>query len=141
MKKILFLIIAVLLMFIVSACGTGGSFQANHVTNVELSEPNFNIIAKNVSGTAMQGYILGLSISQGSEIGSFGVVKVAGVDKPYDAAMKNLWENFEEEYGTVEGKKLALVNIRHDNELLNTFLYTQAKYFITADVVEFVDMD
>jgi hypothetical protein len=141
MKKILFLIIAVSIMFIVSACGTGGSFQANHVTNVELSEPNFNIIAKNVSGTAMQGYILGLSISQGSEIGSFGVVKVAGVDKPYDAAMKNLWENFEEEYGTVEGKKLALVNIRHDNELLNTFLYTQAKYFITADVVEFVDMD
>jgi hypothetical protein len=139
MKKIILLIAAVSVMFIVSACGTGGAFQANHVTNVELSEPNFNIVARNVSGTAMQGYILGLSISQGSEVGSFGVVKVAGVDKPYDVAMKNLWKNYEEEYGTVEGKKLALVNIRHDSELLNTIVYTQAKYFITADVVEFVD--
>ena len=141
MKKTLFLITAVSIMFIVSSCGTGGAFQANHVTNVELSEPNFNIVARNVSGAAMQGYILGISISQGSDVGAFGLVRVTGVDKPYDTAMQNLWQNFEEEYGTVEGKKLALVNIRHDSELLNTFLYTQAKYYITADVVEFIEKD
>ena len=139
MKKIIVLVTAVLMITLLSSCGTGGAFQANHVTNVELSEPNFNIVARDVSGSSMQGYILGLSYSQGSEIGSFGVVKVAGVEKPYDVAIKNLWNNFEENYGSIEGKKLALVNVRHDSELLNTLIYTQAKYFITADVVEFVE--
>lgn len=139
MKKTIIIAIAVSMAIIFSGCGTGGAFQANHVTNVELSGPNFNIVAKNVHGSAMQGYILGLSYSQGSDIGSFGVVKVAGVEKPYDTALQNLWKNFEAEYGSAEGKKLALVNIRHDSELLNTFFYAQAKYFITADVVEFVE--
>ena len=64
---------------------------------------------------------------------------MAGVEKPYDSALKNLWKNYEEEYGKIEGKKLALVNIRNDSEVLNTILYTQAKYFITADVIEFID--
>ena len=139
MKKTLFTIILIALVALVSGCATGGAFQANHVTSVELSEPNFNIVARGLSGTAMQGYLLGISISQGSDVNMFGFVKVAGVEKLYDTAIKDLWKNYEKDYGSAEGKKLALINIRHDSEILNTILYTQAKYFITADVVEFVD--
>ncbi len=139
MKKIVVLLISISLITLLSSCGTGGAFQATHVTNVELSQPNFNIVARNVSGTSMQGYLLGFSGPQGSSFGSFGLVKVSGVERPYDTAVKNLWENYEEEYGQIEGKKLALINVRHDNEVLNTIIYTQAKYFITADIVEFIE--
>lgn len=139
MKKISVIIISLTLIILLSSCGTGGSLHSFNTTNVELSKPNFTIVAKNVSGTAMQGYILGLSIPQGSEVGSFGIVKVSGVEKPYDSAYRDLWNNFEESNGKIGNKKLALINIRHDSEVLNTILYTQAKYFVTADVIEFID--
>ncbi|MCW8850704.1 MAG: hypothetical protein OQJ81_12050 [Melioribacteraceae bacterium] len=139
MKKILYSSIFITLLVLFSGFAAGGAFQTSHVTSVELSEPNFNIVARDLSGMSMQGYILGLSISQGSDVGLFGFVKVAGVEKLYDTAIMDLWKNYEKKYGEREGKKLALVNIRQDSEILNTILYTQAKYFITADVVEFVD--
>ena len=139
MKRLITLFVAIVLLIVLSGCGTSGAFRSNQVTNVELSEPNFNIVAKDVTGSSMQGYLFGLSISQGSEIGIFALVKVSGVEKLYDSAVKELWKNYREKYGDIEGKKLALVNIRHDTELLNTFVYTQAKYFITADVVEFIE--
>ena len=139
MKKILFPLILVMFMAFLSGCATGGAFQAYHVTSVELSQPNFNIVARDLSGTSMQGYLLGVSISQGSDVGTFGLVKVAGVEKLYDTAIKDLWKNYQEKYGEIEGKKLALVNIRQDSEILNTIFYTQAKYFITADVIEFIE--
>ena len=130
--------ISALIIFVVSlsGCAAGGAFTSNNVTSVELSKPNFNIVARDISGTAIQGYLLGVCVSQGSEVGIFGLVKIAGDDKIYDTAVKNLWKNYKEKYGDIEGKKLVLANIRQDTELLNTFFYAQAKYFITADVVE-----
>ena len=139
MKKILFLMFVFGLLVLLSGCGTGGTFQSSYVTSVELSQPNFNIVAKDLNGTAMQGYLIGVSIAQGSDIGTFGLVKVAGVEKLYDTAIKDLWSNYQEKYGEIEGKKLALVNIRQDSEVLNTLVYTQVKYFISADVVEFIE--
>ncbi len=139
MKKIIIALISISLLVIFSGCGTGGAFQANHVTSVELSKPNFNIAARDVHGSATQGYLVGISYSQGSDIGTFALIKVAGVEKLYDAAIKDLWNNYREKYGDTEEKKLALVNIRQDTEILNTIVYTQAKYFITADVIEFVE--
>jgi hypothetical protein len=139
MKRILFSLFLVTLLVFSSGCATGGAFQAYHVTNVELSQPNFNIVARDLNGTSMQGYLLGVSISQGSDIGTFGLIKVAGVEKLYDTAIRDLWKNYQDNYGKIEGKKLALVNIRQDSEILNTFFYTEAKYFITADVVEFIE--
>ena len=139
MKKTFFLLISITLIALLSGCGTAGAFHTNHVTNVELSKPNFNIVAKDVQGSSMQGYIFGASISQGSDVATFGIARVTGVEKLYDTAIKNLWKNYREKYGDLEGKNIALVNVRHDTEVLNTFVYTQAKYFITADVVEFVE--
>lgn len=139
MKKTFFLLISIILIALLSGCGTAGAFHTNHVTNVELSKPNFNIVARDLHGSSMQGYLFGASISQGSDVGTFALIKVAGVEKLYDTAIKNLWKNYREKYGDPEGKKIALVNVRHDTQVLNTFVYTQAKYFITADVVEFVE--
>jgi hypothetical protein len=138
MKKILISLGSFILLFTLYGCGTTGTFRANNVTNVELSQPNFNIVARNVQGLAMQGFLFGFSVPQGSDVGIFGLIRVSGVENPYDTAVKDLWSKYQEKYGDIEGKKLALVNIRQDTEVLNTFIYTQAKYFISADVIEFI---
>jgi len=116
-----------------------GSFRANNVTNVELSEANFNIVARDLQGSAREGYLFGVSAPQGADINTFGLIKISGDEKPYATAVKNLWKNYEEKYGEIKGKNLVLVNIRQDNEMLNTLIYTEVKYFITADVVEFIE--
>ena len=139
MKKIILSLGSIILLIALSGCGTMGTFHANNVTNVELSQPNFNIVARNLQGSAMQGYLFGVSAPQGSNIGTFALIKISGVDKPYDAAMKDLWRNYQEKYGDIEGKKLALVNIRQDTKTLNTFIYTEATYYISADVIEFIE--
>ncbi len=139
MKRIIFSIFLITSLISLSGCATGGAFQTNQITSVELSRPNFNIVSRDLNGTAMQGYLLGISISQGSDIGMFGLVKITGVERLYDSAIRDLWKNFREKYGDIEGKKLALVNIRQDTEILNTLVYTQVKYFVTADVVEFIE--
>ena len=48
-----------------------------------------------------------------------------------------LWNNYRKIYGDTEGKKLTIFNIHHDFEILNTFVYSKTKNFITADAVEF----
>jgi hypothetical protein len=53
-----------------------GTFKANNITNVELSQPNFNIVARNVQGSSNQGYLIGISAPQGSDIGSFGLIRI-----------------------------------------------------------------
>ena len=116
-----------------------GTFLANNITNVVLSQSNFNIVARDLQGKAMQGYLFGVSAPQGSDLNTFALIKVSGVEKPYAAAVQDLWNKYREKYGDIEGKKLALVNIRQDTETLNTLIYTEARYFITADVVEFIE--
>ena len=49
-KKTVLLILSITFLAILTGCSTGGSFLANNVTNVELSEPNFDIVAKNIEG-------------------------------------------------------------------------------------------
>ena len=139
MKKSILFLILICFAVLLAGCGTGGAFQTNHSTTVELSEPNYNILAAGVTGTSMQGYILGLSIASGSNIGTFGLARVSGDVMLYDAAVKDILKNFEKEHGETAGRKLALINVRHDAEMLNTFIYTQTDYFITADVIEFIE--
>jgi uncharacterized protein YceK len=138
MKNVILILTSITLVALLSGCGTMGTFRANNQTNVELSQPNFRIVARNLQGSATQGYLFGVSIPQGSDIGSFALVRISGVDKPYATALNELWENYTEKYGAIKCKKLALINIRQDTETLNTLVYTEAKYFITADVIEFI---
>jgi hypothetical protein len=134
---LLFLLFLLLVLF--SACTTGGSFISQNATAVELSEPNFNIVAKNVEGSSKAAYIIGVTYSAGSIANTLAFARVSGSKKLYDDAVKDLWKNFEAEYGDPEGKKLALVNIRIDNDMLNLLLYAETELFITADVIEFIE--
>ena len=141
MKKNILMIFAAALITVLGGCSAAGSFQTNQVTSVELSEPNFNIIAHGVQGSADQGYLLGIAFSQGADVGTFALARVSGDEKLYDTAVKDLWKNFKEKYGDTEGRKLALVNIRQDADMLNTIIYAEVKFYITADVVEFIEAD
>lgn len=141
MKKVYFRRIIVLLIFIaLSGCASTGQFNSGHLTNVELSENNFRIIATNVHGEASSGYLLGFSGAFRSETQTLALIRVHGKGLLYKEALENFWNNFAEKYGSVEGRDLALVNVRFDSDALNVLgLYTQPKISIRADVIEFVD--
>ena len=118
-------------------CTAGGSFISSNTTSVELSEPNFNIVGKNIQGSSTASYILGVTYSAGSIANSLAIARVGGSAKLYDDAIKDLWKNFEREYGNTGEKNLVLTNIRIDNDMLNLILYAQTDLYITADVIEF----
>jgi hypothetical protein len=120
-----------------SGCLNTGMFLSTNNTEVELSSNNYEIVATNVSGEAKAGYILGLSFSAGAATNTFAIARVSGSGMLYMEALENLWADYEEKHGSVLGKKLALVNVRYDSDVLNLLLYTEAKISIRADVVEF----
>ena len=136
-KKTVLLILSITFLAILTGCSTGGSFLANNVTNVELSEPNFDIVAKNIEGYSKASYLIGLTYSSGSIANTIALARVGGTAKLYDDAIQNLWNNFTLKYGNPEGKKLVLANIRIDNDMLNLLVYTHTELYITADVIEF----
>ena len=136
MKRTVFLLL--LGVFILSGCSSTGFFTSANLTNVELSEANYEIVAKNVTGQAQAAYLFGLSGSFRGELSTFALVKLEGSGFLYQDALTDFWNNFEERTGTqVEGRRLALVNVRYDSDALNLFVYTKPKVAITADVVEF----
>jgi hypothetical protein len=120
-----------------AGCSTGGTFLAQNVTNVELSENNFDIIARNVAGTAHADYLIGLSFSNGVTAGTFALARVGGTATLYNDAFENLWANFEKDYGSRENRNLVLTNVRYDTDILNLLLFTKTTLNIHADVVEF----
>ena len=136
-KQWLVFIIGTLALLLFSGCSTGGSFVALNVTNVELSNSESEIVAKDVGGTSTAGYLFGFSYSTGNMASTLALVRVDGTATLYDTAVRDLWKNYEGTYGSTEGKKLALVNIRYDADMLNLFIYTKTTLYIHADVVEF----
>lgn len=139
MKKFNLFLFAVMLTVFLGGCSTGGSFITHNATSVELSEANFNIVAKDLEGYSTASYVLGVTYSMGNVSNTLALARVGGTAKLYDEAIKNIWEKYEEQFGAREGKKLALINIRADNDMLNLLLYTQTELYLTADVVEFID--
>ena len=113
--------------------------MAGNVTDVQLQRNNFKIVARNVSGEAQAGYILGGTYSMGMASNTFALFRVSGSGMLYKEALENLWKNYEAANGPVEGKKIALINVRYDSDVLNLFIYTQPKIIIRADIVEFTD--
>lgn len=136
MRKLLTLIPVFALMIFMS-CAPSGMTLNHSGTQVELSSPNFKLVAKDITGEAESSYILGISFSYGAVTNTLAVYRLEGTGLLYKEAMQKLWKNFEEKYGPAEGKKLGLVNVRYDADVLNLLLYTQVKLYITADVVEF----
>ncbi len=128
-----------LLTLLISGCSTGGMFTSGHVTDVQLQRNNFKIVARDISGEAKAGYLIGGSFSMGMATNTFAFVRVAGSGELYKEAMQDLWKNIESACGPVEGRKIALINVRYDAEALNLIVYTQPRITIRADVVEFTD--
>ena len=121
-------------------CVSTGKFNSTNLTNVELSQDNFRVIATNVYGEASSHYLLGLSFAQGGETQTVALISLGGDRLLYKVALENLWRNFEQTHGNVEGRSLALVNVRFDSEALNVLIfYTRPKISVRADVIEFVE--
>jgi len=138
-QKLVYIVLIPIFITLISGCYSAGSFLSQNVTNVELSDPNFTYVARNLEGSSKADYLIGVSFSTGFMANTFALVRVGGTETLYDDAVQMLWDKYKEKHGDIEGKKLALVNIRYDTDILNLFVYTQTKLYIHADVVEFVE--
>ena len=136
-QKVICLTLLITMLVFLSSCTTGGSFLAQNVTNVELSNANFEIVGKNFEGYSKASYLIGFSFSSGNIANTLALVRIGGTAKLYDDAIQNLWKNYREKHGETEGKKLVLANIRTDTDIINLLVYTQTELYITADVIEF----
>jgi len=114
-------------------------FLSSNVTSVEMSEPNYKILATNISGESSVSYLLGASYSLGSVTESVGIIKVKGSGQLYTEAMNNLWNNVTQKFPDIKDRKIAFINVRYDSNFLNFLVYTQAKVYIRADVIEFLE--
>ena len=135
-QKFIFAGVLILLIGSFTGCGSSGNFTAVNVTDVRLSEDNYDIVATDVTGFSSAGYILGFSFSA-PQVTTIAVARVSGDALLYQQALRNLWDNYEKDHGPREDKKVALVNIHYDSEVLNLLVYSEVKLFIHADVVEF----
>ncbi len=124
---------------VLSACATTGAHDALNVTDVGLSEANYEVVATDVKGEASAGYLLGASGSAFRGMQTFALARVDGTGALYGEALEDLWSNFRDEHGPTDGRELALVNVRQDTDALNLILYTRPKVSIRADVVEFTE--
>jgi len=131
------LLLFAFLMTILGCAANTGTFLAVNQTTVELSQPNYQIVATNLTGEAVADYFLGASFSMGAVTNTVALIRVNGTGMLYQEALENLWAHYEKKFGSVEGKKLALINVRYDSQVINLFFYTQAKISVRADVIEF----
>ena len=139
MKTYLHISVCVLIAAMFAGCASTGMFTASNLTEVQLLKDNFIIVARNVSGEAEAGYLFGSTFSLGMMTNTVAIIRVSGTGMLYKEALEDLWKNYEAVHGSVEGKKLALVNVRYDADALNLFVYTRPKVMVRADVVEFTN--
>ena len=127
------------LFVLLSGCVSSGAFLSGHLTDVQLSQANYELLATDVSGSATAGYLLGFSGGFGLGTQAFALARVSGDDNLYQTALAALWADVRSQHGDLEGRNLALVNVRYDVDALNLILYTQPTLTVRADVVEFVE--
>ena len=112
-------------------------FVASNSTEVQLKEGNYTIVAKNVTGTSEISYLIGASYSWGIATNSVGIIPLDRNKMIYKEARESLWDNFEKQGESIEGRSLALINIQYDSNTTNFLVYTKASVSITADIIEF----
>ena len=131
-------LVLALTSILLAGCVNSGAFFANNLTNVELGEGNYRLVATNVSGQAEAGYLLGFSGSQLGHATTFALIRVEGDGLLYKAAVQDLWSKFEAQHGSVQDRRLALVNVHFDADAANYLgVYTKSTVSVRADVVEF----
>tara|TARA_R110002096_G_scaffold52194_1_gene136128 strand:- start:2774 stop:3187 length:414 start_codon:yes stop_codon:yes gene_type:complete len=131
------IIILIALAFLLTGCGNTGMFVASNSTEVQLKEGNYTIVAKNVTGTSEISYLIGASYSWGIATNSVGIIPLDRNKMIYKEARESLWDNFEKQGESIEGRSLALINIQYDSNTTNFLVYTKASVSITADIIEF----
>lgn len=131
------IIILMAVAFLLTGCGNAGMFVASNSTEVQLKESNYTIVAKNVTGTSDISYLFGVSYSWGVATNSAGIIPLDGNKMLYKEARESLWDNFEKQGESIEGRTLALINIQYDSNTTNFLVYTKASVSITADIIEF----
>jgi hypothetical protein len=136
MKSYTFIILMAV-AFLLTGCGNAGMFMASNSTEVQLKERNYTIVAKNVTGTSETSYLLGASYSWGVATNSIGIIPLDRNKMLYKEARESLWDNFEKQGESIEGRTLALINIQYDSNTANFIVYTKASVSITADIIEF----
>ncbi len=141
MKHFMFLFGLSVVLTTLVGCASAGRFSSTNLTNVELSESNFRVVATNVYGEASADYLLGYSFAQFGEMQTIALIPLGGDRLLYKVALENLWRNFEQTDGNnIKGRSLALVNVRFDSDALNVLVfYTRPKISVRADVIEFVE--
>jgi hypothetical protein len=137
MKNLLIMIVCLSAIAFLSGCASTGLTASSHLTNVQLTNPNFRLVATNISGEATSKGVLGVSYGVGMATTQLALIPLQDDRMLYKTAMKNLWSNFEATNGPVANRRLALVNVRYDSDALNLFFYTSVTTGIVADVVEF----
>src|SRR5690554_1919723 len=130
-------IIFIFLVAVCFGCTSSGFHASSNITNVRLSEGNYNIVANSVRGEAEARYILGYSYGFGVYNQTMALIPIDRERDLHVRAIDRLWRNFEMVHGKAEGRKLALVNIRYDSQAVNLFFYTRPKVIVVADVIEF----
>lgn len=138
-RRSLLIALSLIAVAILMGCSGNGLYLSTNTTAVNLEEPNYKVIATNITGKATSGYLLGFSFSWGAATESFALYRVNGNGMQYQEALKNFWENFEKEHGSPIGRSLGLVNVRYDADVANAVFYTENTVIITADVVEFTE--
>ncbi|MCW9707040.1 DUF6567 family protein [Fodinibius salsisoli] len=133
------ILLVIISLSIVIGCASSGAFNTANITETQLSEDNYNIVATDITGQSSAGYILGVSGDINQQVRTFALARVSGSGMLYGEAINDLWGNFREKYGDVEGRNLALINVRYDTESLNLLLYTKPTVSVRADVIEFDD--
>jgi hypothetical protein len=139
MKHFMYLFALSVVLTTLAGCASTGRFSSTNLTNVELSEGNFRVVATNVYGEASADYLFGFSVAQGGEMQTVALIHLGGDRLLYKVALENLWRNFEQTHGNIEGRSLALANVRFDSDALNVFFFTRSTISVRADVIEFAE--
>lgn len=118
---------------LLTGCLSTGSLLPPSQTDDRLADGPFRLVATDVGGEASAFYLFGFSTGGSTAA----LVRVSGGGDLRARALAGLWRRFEQEHGAVEGRRLALVNVRADAQALNVLFATRPKVSIRADVVEF----
>jgi hypothetical protein len=122
---------------LLGGCSSTGLTASSHLTNVQLTNGNYRVVATNISGEGSAEAVLGFSVGVGFGASQVALIPLTKTRMLYGNAMQDLWASFESKHGPVGNRRVALVNLRYDSDALNLLVYTKVNTVITADVVEF----
>jgi hypothetical protein len=93
MKKSLLTMAFLAAVVLLNGCASTGLTASAHLTNVQLTNPNFKVVATSVSGEATSKALLGVSYGAGIATTQFALIPLQENRLLYKTAMEKLWLN------------------------------------------------